>query len=423
MPSTASGAPLLKNSSAPKPSPSEALADAQEAYRFEPESVTKTVPKGLRIAGAYAWRILLCLALIAVVAWGASQLAIVVVPFLVAVLVTALLNPLVDWMQRHKIPRGLGTVLSILAVFGVVSLLVWVVVITVRSGYPMLQQKAIDFWNSAREWVETLPFTITQEDVIGGLQSFIESLRDDISSIASNAVAVGSSVAEIATGAVLALFCSIFMLIGGRDVWNWFVGLIPPRAREAADKSGRLSWNTLGSFVRVQAIVAAIDAVGIGLGMWIIGLVCQMMGITEGPMPFVIPTAILVFLGSFIPMIGAVVTGAIATIVVLIVAGFWPAVIMLGVVILVQQIESNVLQPFIMGSAVEVHPLAVVLAVTAGTVVAGLPGAIFAVPAIAFLNVFVKSLAMGTWREVPDYAAPDEVQEIADEHADDQPAK
>jgi predicted PurR-regulated permease PerM len=146
--------------------------------------------------------------------------------------------------------------------------------------------------------------------------------------------------------------------------------------------------------VRVQILVAAVDAVGIGVGAWILGLF-------YGGFPLLVPIAIAVFLGSFIPVVGAVLTGAIAIFVALVYLGPLPAVIMLGIVLLVQQVEGHVLQPLVMGSAIKIHPLAVVFAVAAGSFIAGIPGALFAVPVVAVLNVMVNYVARGTWRVTP----------------------
>jgi putative heme transporter len=164
-------------------------------------------------------------------------------------------------------------------------------------------------------------------------------------------------------------------------------------------------WHTLTTFVRVQIFVAAVDAVGIGAGAAIIGAF-------SGGFPLVIPITIAVFLGSFIPVVGAVVSGALAAFVALVFLGPVPAIIMVGVVLLVQQVEGHILQPLVMGGAVKVHPLAVVFAVAAGAGIAGISGALFAVPLVAVVNVMVKYIASGHWRdperpELEDMAHPE----------------
>jgi predicted PurR-regulated permease PerM len=191
---------------------------------------------------------------------------------------------------------------------------------------------------------------------------------------------------------LLTLFSVIFLLIDGGGVWRWLVRLFPLAARDAVDGAGRAGWLTLTTFARVQIFVAAVDAVGVGLFAFFLGL------------PLVIPIAILVFLASFIPVVGAVATGVIAVAIALVYVGPIQALIMLGGVLLVHLVEAHVLQPLVMGSAVRVHPLAVVLGVAAGLYVAGIPGALFAVPIVATINVMVMYVASGSWRTHP--AAP-----------------
>jgi predicted PurR-regulated permease PerM len=207
----------------------------------------------------------------------------------------------------------------------------------------------------------------------------------------SGALSLGSTAGHVAAGFLLTLFATLFILIDGAGIWQWVVRLFPRNARAAVDGSGRAGWLTLTTFVKVQILVAAVDAVGIGVGAWILGFFF-------GGFPLIIPIAVAVFLGSFIPVVGAVLTGAIAIFVALVYLGPVPALIMLGIVLLVQQVEGHILQPLVMGSAIKIHPLAVVFAVAAGSFIAGIPGALFAVPLVAVLNVMVNYVARGTWR-------------------------
>lgn len=357
------------------------------------------VPLGMRVAGAWSWRIIAVAAALALAFFLIAHFKFLVIPLMVSVLIAALLAPAVSALERVKVPRGIGVGLMLLGLIALVSSLFWVAISQIRAGYPTLQQKAIDSWGDLKLWLLESPLHVTEEDITRYLGDALEALQADMSTIFSSALSFGSTVGEVLTGTLLALFASIFVLYDGKGIWRWLVGILPMRARPATDKSARLGWATVGNFVRVQALVAAIDAVGIGLGMWILSFFV-------GEIPLIIPVAILVFLGSFIPVIGAVLTGALATLIVLVTVGFWPAVIMLGIVILVQQVESHVLQPLIMGSAVKIHPLAVVFAVAGGSIVAGLAGAVLAVPIVAFVNVFIKSLATGAWRSVPKDGKP-----------------
>ncbi|MCR8671659.1 AI-2E family transporter [Agrococcus sp. HG114] len=345
------------------------------------------VSRGMLIAGAWAWRFVAVAAATAIVIALIVVFRIVVIPLFVAALITTALLPLVDGLVRARWPRGLAVALAVVGlIVGVVGL-GWLAIAQIRDGYPALQDRAVAWWGETQAWILSLPFEIDEADLQGFGENILGTVRDDLSSVVSSALSVGSSVGHFLAGALLAIFALIFTLLDGRRIWSWLVGVLPRRARAATDAAAHTGWATLGSFVRVQVLVAFIDAVGIGLGAWILGM------FFEGGMPLVLPIAILVFLGSFIPIIGAIFTGAIAVLVALVSFGFWPAVIMLGIVLLVQQIESHVLQPLIMGTAVKVHPLAVVLAVGAGSTIAGIAGAFFAVPVVAFLNTFIKSVA------------------------------
>ena len=373
----------------PRPQGSSTPTDGALAY----------VPVGVQAAGAWAWRFLVIAAALAVLFWLIAKFSIIVIPFMIAILIASMLVPSVDWLVRRRLPRGLAVAIMLLVTIAIVTALFWVAIAQIRAGYGQLQDRALESWREFRIWLLESPLHITDDDINSYLGEALSLLQADLSNVFSQVISVGSSVGLFVTGLLLALFASIFVLYDGRRIWRWVVRLLPARARPAVDKSGRLGWATLGNFVRVQMLVAAVDAAGIGLGMWILSFFV-------GDIPLIVPVAILVFLGSFIPVIGAVLTGALATLIVLIVAGFWPAVIMLGIVLLVQQVESHVLQPLIMGSAVKIHPLAVVFAVSGGTIVAGLAGAVLAVPTVAFLNVFVKALATGAWRRVPAEGIP-----------------
>lgn len=353
-----------------------------------------TVPPALRIAGAYSWRILLVAGVIAVFIFLIIQLRDIVVPFMVAVLVAALLVPLVQWLVRHRWPKPLAVAVAMLGTIAIVSGLVFVVVAEIRSGYPDLQRRSIAAYGDFKQFLAGPPFQIDDAQLNGFIGQAVTAIQRDSQVLLSGALSLGSTAGHVLAGLLLAIFATLFILIDGKRIWSWMVRLFPRTARTAVDGSGHAGWITLTTFVKVQIFVAAVDATGIGLGAWILGLVF-------GGFPLVIPIAIAVFLGSFIPVVGALVTGTIAVFIALVYLGPLPAVLMLGIVLLVQQVEGHILQPLVMGSAVKVHPLAVVFAVAAGSFLAGIPGALFAVPVIATVNVMVKYIAGGEGKTNP----------------------
>jgi predicted PurR-regulated permease PerM len=347
------------------------------------------VTPGMRIAAAWSWRVIVVVAAFAIPLYLIAQLRELVIPLLVAVLIAALLVPLVDFLVRHRWPRWAAIAVAELGTLVVLGGLIFLVVTQVIRSFADLQKQSVQSYDQFKTFLQNSPLQITQGQLNDYINQTVHSVQQSGGVLVSGALSVGLTLAHVLTGFLLVLFTTLFLLIDGRGVWNWIVRLFPKRARQAVDGAGHAGWLTLGSFVRIQILVAFIDAVGIGIVAFILQI------------PLALPIAVLVFLGSFIPVVGAVLTGALAVFVALVYNGPGPALIMLGGVLLVQQIEGHVLQPLIMGNAVKVHPLAVVFAVVAGGTIAGIPGTFFAVPIVATLNVMVKYVAQGRWRTNP----------------------
>jgi predicted PurR-regulated permease PerM len=359
----------------------------------QPE-VEESIPYGVRLAGGWSWRLLVIGAVIAVVIFLVIQLRLIIIPVLVAVLIGALLVPLVDWLRSHHWPKWLAITVAMLGTLAIVAGLLVLVITQVARGWEDLADRAVGSFEDLKAALLASPLHLTEAQINDYLASAWESIQADSQIFITGALSVGTSVGHFAAGLLLALFSLLFILIDGRGIWAWFVRLFPRRARAAIDGAASAGWSTLSNFARVQVLVAAIDAVGIGVGAWLLGV------------PLAIPIAVLVFLGSFVPIVGAFVTGALACVVALVYNGPWIAFWMLVVVIGVQQLEGHVLQPLIVGSVVKVHPLAVVLVVAAGSLLAGIPGALFAVPLAAVLNVMVRYIASGVWKGKVEHSPP-----------------
>ncbi|MBF4580333.1 AI-2E family transporter [Frigoribacterium sp. VKM Ac-2530] len=338
------------------------------------------------VAGAWGWRLLVVAACLAVLGWLVSRLEEIVVPLLIAILICALLQPVVRLLTRRRVPHWLAIVVALLALVVVVGGLLVLVVTQVRAGAGDLSDKGMAAYDSLRQFLRTSPLKLTDGEFDQYVGQAGQALQDASQQILSGVAAIGSAAGHLVAGGLLTLFATIFLLIDGRGVWHWVVRLFPRAARPAVDGAGQAGWQTLTSFVKVQVVVAAANGVGIGLFAFFLGL------------PLAVPIAILVFLASFIPVLGAIVTGALAVVLALVVAGPVQALVMLSGVLLVHLLEAHVLQPLVMGGAVKVHPLAVVFAVAAGSLVAGIPGALFAVPTAATVNVMVKYVASGRWK-------------------------
>ncbi len=349
----------------------------------------------IRIASEWSWRILAVVGVLVVFGYLFVQLREIAIPFLIAVLLAALLVPFSQGLQRRwHWPKWAAVALSEVGILVIVIGLIYLVVSFVVRGYPALQKQTVTRYADFTAFLVNSPLGLTEKDINAWVTQLVAGFQQDSSGLLSGALSVGTTAGHVLAGVLIVLFSTLFLLIDGRGIWYWIVRLFPVRARSALVGAGEAGWLTLTSFVKVQIFVAFVDAVGIGVGAFVLGLF-------TGGFPLVIPISIAVFLGSFIPLVGAVATGAIAVFVALVFLGPVPAIVMLGIVILVQQVEGHVLQPFVMGTAVKVHPLAIVLSVATGALVGGIPGALFAVPLVATLNVMIGYIGRGDWRANP----------------------
>ncbi|WP_180357755.1 AI-2E family transporter [Streptomyces sp. NP160] len=341
------------------------------------------VPFPVRVAAAWAWRVVV----VAVVLYGLGQVLAyfseLTVSLFVALLFVALLVPSVDFLDRHGWPRVVATLVCMLLGIALIVGLFTLVVTQIVYGFDDLADQASAGITQLQTWLSNGPLGLSNSQINDYITQARTALQANSDSIVSGAVAVGGTAATLLTGSFLVLFFTIFLTWDGRRVWSWLVRLLPAPAEAPFDAAMHRGWVTLTSYVRATIIVAAVDAIGIGLGAFVLGI------------PLAVPLAVLVFLGAFVPIVGAVVTGAVAVLVGLVAVGPVKALIMLAVVLLVQQLESHVLQPFLLGKAVSVHPLAVFIAITAGATLAGIPGVLFAVPVIAVANTVVVHLVRG----------------------------
>lgn len=360
--------------------PRGSLLDALRVKTVNTE-VDAGLPRGLRVATAYAWRFVVIAIAAGVLIWLVIQLKLLVIPLLVAILVTALLWPAFTWMLRRHVPRWLAIVISVIGTIAVIGGLLWLAIWQIIREWPKVQVRTEEAVGQFREYLISGPLHLTAAQIDTMLSQAWTFMQQQVELLWSGALVIGSTVGHVATGIVLSLFILLCTLADGAGIWRWVVRLFPRRARADVDGAGRAGWATVVMYARTQLLVATIDAIGIGLGAFLLGV------------PLAIPIGVLVFLGAFIPFVGAVLTGILAVFLALVYNGPWIALWMLVVVLGVQQLEGHILQPLLMGSAVKVHPLAVVLVVAGGAMIAGIPGALFAVPLAAFVNVVAVYLS------------------------------
>lgn len=366
-----------------------------EDLRLMPQAsaVDPEVPRGVRLVASFAWRLLVIAAAVYLVARLVGFFSEITVPFFIAVLMAALLQPVRGLFLRGGLPNGLATTVTMVLTLGVILGLAALTGTQLVTGMGELSTEVTRGLERIQTWLRDGPLHLST----GQVQNYLDQLQNQLVQNRDQLVSYGLSgfttAGSALTGFVLAMFCLIFLLHDGRGIWDWVVGLSPQSGRQRLDLAGRRGWVTLTSYVRATVMVAAVDAIGIGLGAALLRV------------PLAIPIAVLTFLAAFVPMIGAILSGAVAVLVALVALGPVKALIMLAVVIGVQQLESHVLQPLLLGRAVHVHPLAVVLSLGAGFVVAGIVGGVFAVPLMAFLNTVRHSL-----QDQPeqDAALPDE---------------
>ncbi|MFC6286108.1 AI-2E family transporter [Nocardioides sp. GCM10027113] len=366
------------------------------------------VPWGVDLAAAWAWRFLVIAVAGYVIVRVLWFFSLITIPIIIAMLISALATPVVHGLSRIGLPRPLSAVLVVMGGIATVAFLLTMAGQQVASGISDLAAQVARGLGEIRTWLKEGPLNASDSQIDGYLNELQASIADwgQRGEALTQVTEFGVALGHLLAGFFIVLFATYFFLADGGRIWAWAVRLAPRAAREHVDTSGRVAWISLTQFVRATVIVAAVDAIGI----MIVAAILQV--------PFVFAIGVLVFLGAFVPMVGATVAGAVAVLVALVDQGPVTALLMLGGVILVQQVEGHVLQPFLMGRFVSVHPLGVIVAIGCGVLVAGIAGALIAVPVVAVANAVVQHLASNT--EVGD-DDPDEVLEGEIADGDDVP--
>ena len=332
------------------------------------------VPRMLQRAADWSWRLLLVGLLIYVAFRVANALALVVLPSIAALLLTALLQPLTARLRRAGMPSLAATWCTVLAAVVVLAGLGILAAERVSADYPRLQKEVKHTAHEVQSSLAGSPFHLNSARLDQYYEQLAHFVSQHQSLIAGTVVTGGKIFLELLTGVILMIFITFFLLKDGNRIWAWLIKGLPPEARRRAGNAGPAAWTALVNYIRGTTAVASIHAVFIGLALWILGV------------PLLVPLIILVFLAAYIPLVGILVAGAAAILVTLGTKGWIAAVILLGVFLLENQIESHLLQPLVVGRIVRLHPLAIILVLAVGGIVAGIAGAIVAVPAAAAIS-------------------------------------
>ncbi|MFI9047180.1 AI-2E family transporter [Streptomyces sp. NPDC053427] len=329
--------------------------------------VGASVPSGLRMAAAYAWRLLA----VGVAVYGAfrvlGRFQLVAVALFVALVIASVLRPLTDLMAR-RLPRAVAVVVSVLGSIVVLLALLALVGNAVAGEWERLVGEFGGGFNRIKRWLEGPPLHVSHTalaDLQGKFASFLASHR---STLISGALSGAGRVIELVTGGVLALFCSVFFIHSGERLWLWTCAQLPEAARSRWRVAGHAAWHTFAGYTRGIIIVAGTNALLVGLALFVLRV------------PLALPLALLEFVAAFIPLIGSPIALAVATMVALAGRGPLIALVVLSLIVVIGQLEGHVLHPLVLSWAVRLHPLVVALCVIAGSIVAGVIGAVVAVP-------------------------------------------
>ncbi len=332
------------------------------------------MPRLLQQVAAWSWRLLLTAAVIYLAFRVADYLRLVVLPVIAALLLTALLEPAVSWLRRHEWPPLLATWCMILLALVVLAGAITLITNQIADQYQVLFHEVQRTTTQVQHSLAGPPFHLNTVRLQTLSKDLLNYLSQHKSAVAGTVLTGGKYVAEFLGGAVLTFFITFFLLKDGARIWAWLISGMRPDGRSRTDQAGNQAWRSLVYYMRGAIVVAAIHAVVLGVALWILGV------------PLLVPLVVLIFLAAFVPLIGILVAGGLAVVVTLVTKGWLAAVILLGVLVVENQIEDHLLQPLVVGRIIKLHPLAIILALAVGGLIAGIPGAIIAVPVAAVIT-------------------------------------
>jgi predicted PurR-regulated permease PerM len=345
-------------------------------------------------AGAASWRFLAIAAAVVVVMYSLVHLRVIVLPIIVALLASTLLLPLVRWLRGHKVSDALAAALAMLAAFLVLAAILTAIAPSLGSQFGDLRTQAEDGVRQVTDELAEPPFNLSEDEIRDRVDTGLKGLRKNSGPLARGLSSGAVLLGELLTGLIVTVLLCFFFLKDGEQMWAWVLRLVRERSRHHAEEVGTRVYTALAGYVRGIAMVGLVDAILIAIGLLIIGV------------PLVVPLAIITFFAAFVPLIGAFVAGLLAVLVALVSGGVVDALLVLGVIILVQQVEGHLLYPLLMSRAVHLHPAVIVVALAAGGILAGIIGVFLAVPVAGVASVVVQYAQNRPGPDTPLTGAP-----------------
>lgn len=360
----------------PPPPPAEVILSTPT------EDIDRAVPRGLRLAASWSWRVILVALLLYGLGRVAGYLSEVVIPVAIAILLAAMLSPVAGRLRSWGMHRGPATAVTVLGGIALIVGALTLIGTQIADQAGELSSNVVTGFNNLLASLESsrLPLSSGFFDTARWGERIQNFLAESQSTIAAYAAEIGTQVGRFLAGLAITLFSLFYFLYDGRGIFTFLLRFFPQESRARVDHAASNGWRALSGYVRATILVALSDGVGVLIGALILGV------------PVAPALAALVFIGAFVPLVGAFVSGFVAVVVALVALGWVKALLMLAVIILVMQLEGHILQPFLLGRAVKVHPLAVLLAIAVGIIVAGIVGALLAVPLLAFVKSFIQYL-------------------------------
>jgi putative heme transporter len=360
------------------PAPEAPATPAPAAARAPRPHGDAAMPGWYVTAAAASWRFLAIAGAVVAVMYSLVYLRVIVLPIIIALLASTLLLPIVRWLKGRRVPDALAAALAMIAAVLVLAGILTAIAPSLGSQFGDLRTRSEDGVRQVTDELAKPPFNLSEREIRDRVDTGLQRLRKNSGPLARGLSSGAVLLGEVLTGLIVAVLLCFFLLKDGEQMWAWVLGLVRKRSRPDVEEVGTRVYTALAGYVRGIAMVGLVDAILIAIGLLIIGV------------PLVVPLAVITFFAAFVPLIGAFVAGLLAVLVALVSGGVVDALLVLGVIILVQQVEGHLLYPLLMSRAVHLHPAVIVVSLAAGGILAGIIGVFLAVPVAGVASVIVQ---------------------------------